>query len=202
MKNEDEKLQMTNQSVFSTKIIKNGRIEISEFYYGQALVIIADTIVFVGSNEDANKYIDLKTTVTDVSEKLLRVKLQNNGNITIYIDNEIFGSDLKLSSEIKYMSNQNSRLEDETFEIKGAINNHPTKMEDEKNEKEPEHSCLGAYSTLPDFKWRPGYYFLSISGSEYLHLYFWALKDLAWYLKLFKLIGCKTGSLSAISLDF
>ena len=178
-------IEMTNKNFICTKIIINGRIRLSELDHGQALGISGDNIVFVGSNEDAIKYINFKTSVTDVSGKNISMKLQENGKITISIDNQVFSSNLFLSPKINSLSSKNSRVEYEMFEFQDASNHDSMEIETEIIKNDQVNSCMGAYRSLPDFKCRPGYYFVSNSGSEFLHLYLWGLKDLAWYLQFF-----------------
>mmetsp|Transcript_28467 Transcript_28467/g.75027 ORF Transcript_28467/g.75027 Transcript_28467/m.75027 type:complete len:121 (+) Transcript_28467:91-453(+) len=43
-----------------------------------------------------------------------------------------------------------------------------------------EQWCLAAWFTYPYFKWRPRWYFTTIRGAEWFHVYLWLLKDLSW----------------------
>jgi hypothetical protein len=43
-----------------------------------------------------------------------------------------------------------------------------------------EQRCLGAWFSLPYFKWYPRWWFSTIRGAEWFHVYLWLAKDLAW----------------------
>ena len=40
--------------------------------------------------------------------------------------------------------------------------------------------CLAAWFTLPYFRWYPRWYFTTVRGAEWFHVYLWLAKDLAW----------------------
>jgi hypothetical protein len=53
------------------------------------------------------------------------------------------------------------------------------KSDDDRPAK-PQSRVLAAWRALPPERWRPSYYFATIHGAQWLHLYLWCAKDLAW----------------------
>lgn len=62
------------------------------------------------------------------------------------------------------------------------------------DEHRPEHtdkSFMGAWLTLPYFRWYPRWYFITIRGAEWFHVYLWVAKDLAWTQVTFSSPTCR-----------
>ena len=47
-------------------------------------------------------------------------------------------------------------------------------------EEATEERCLGAWFSIPYFRWYPRWYISTIRGAEWFHVYLWLAKDLAW----------------------
>jgi hypothetical protein len=67
----------------------------------------------------------------------------------------------------------------------------------ESNEEVREERCLGAWFSLPYFRWYPQWFTSTIRGAEWFHVYLWLAKDLAWT-QDWNYIGIVSGSAAVL----